>query len=100
MAALQAAGVPSGAVLDVAEVFRDPQLLHREAFAWQPHPEMGPFPHSRTAWRSRRAHQGVAGPAPLYGEANAYALTLLGEPAHRVAALTADGVLATEPRGG
>ncbi|MBM3138626.1 MAG: CoA transferase [Chloroflexi bacterium] len=101
MHALQAAGVPAGALLDVAELHRDPQLLHREAFSWQEHAEMGAFPHSRLAWRSRRGHHGVSGPAPLYGEANAYAIReLLGESAERVEALREDGVIADEPRGG
>jgi crotonobetainyl-CoA:carnitine CoA-transferase CaiB-like acyl-CoA transferase len=98
MQALQAVGVPAGAVLDVAEVHADPHLRAREAFSWQTHPEMGPFPHSRLAWRSRRGVHGVTGPGPVYGNGNVYALhELLGEPLERIEALLESGLLANAP---
>jgi benzylsuccinate CoA-transferase BbsF subunit len=97
---LQAVGVAAGALLDIAEVHADPQLVHRESLVTVEHPEMGPFPHTRAAWRSRRGHQGVAGPAPTYGDGNDYALGgLLGLGDDRIAALTERGVVANEPRG-
>jgi crotonobetainyl-CoA:carnitine CoA-transferase CaiB-like acyl-CoA transferase len=100
MHTLQNSGVPAGAVLNVAEVHRDPQLTHREAFAWQHHPEMGRFPHSRTAWRSRLGHHGVSGPGPTYGDGSGYAICeLLGEPPERVAALAAEQIIAMRPPG-
>lgn len=71
---LQAAGVAAGNALRVNELFEDPQVQHRGSFAWVDHPEIGPFPHTRTAWRSRRGNSGVSGPAPLFGEANDYVL--------------------------
>src|SRR5262249_39953616 len=40
---LNAAGVPAGPVLDVAEVFADPQVLAREMLVELPHPELGRF---------------------------------------------------------
>ncbi len=67
---LQAAGVPAGAVLHVDELFDDPQMQHRGSFAWADHPEMGPFPHTRTAWISRQGNHGVSRPGPTFGSAN------------------------------
>ncbi len=101
MYALQAAGVAAGAVLDVGEVHRDPHLTHREAFSWREHPEMGHFPHSRTAWRSRRGIHGVTGSGPTYGDGNEHAVCgLLGEPLERLHSLIKAGVVATRPPGG
>jgi len=100
MHALQEAGVPAGAVLDVAQVMKDPHLLHRELLMWKNHPEAGDFPHTRLAWRSRSGTHGPSGPAPTFGNANSYAVQeLLGEPDSTMDALLAQGVLASEPRG-
>ncbi|MDA1003426.1 MAG: CoA transferase [Chloroflexi bacterium] len=97
---LQAAGVPAGAVLDVAEVHADPQLRHRETLTWVDHPEMGRFPHTRTAWRSRRGHHGVAGPAPAFGEATDYVARELARlTAAEAAALEANGTVTRVPLG-
>jgi crotonobetainyl-CoA:carnitine CoA-transferase CaiB-like acyl-CoA transferase len=97
---LQQAGVPAGAVLDVAEVHADPQFRHRETLTWVDHPEMGRFPHTRTAWRSRRGHHGVSGPAPTFGEATSYALqTLLSLSNPALAHLEATAVVARAPLG-
>lgn len=67
---LQGAGVSAGAVLRTNELYEDPQLTHRASFDWADHPELGPFPHTRTAWRSARGNSGVAGPGPTFGSAN------------------------------
>lgn len=97
---LQAAGVPAGAVLDVAEVHADPQLRHRETLTWVDHSEAGRFPHTRTAWRSRRGHHGVTGPAPVFGEGTEYvARTLAGLTAPELATLEADETVARAPLG-
>jgi benzylsuccinate CoA-transferase BbsF subunit len=99
-AELQAAGVAAGALLDIAEVHTDPQLTHRGSLVRVEHPEMGTFPHTRTAWRSRRGHDGVAGPAPTYGDGNEYALGgLLRIGGDAIEALVERGVIANEPRG-
>lgn len=98
---LQAAGVAAGALLDAAEVRADAQLRHREVLVFADHPEVGPSPHTRTAWRSRRGHDGVTGPAPLYGEATEYVLgELLSIDAGRRDALIAEGAVARSPQGG
>lgn len=68
MRALQAAGVPAGAVQTSAEVLADPQLRHRAHVAALPHAEMGlshynalPFTMDGLPRHPRRA-------APLLGE--------------------------------
>ena len=40
---LNAAGVPCGPVLDIGQVFSDPQVLAREMLVELPHPEVGTF---------------------------------------------------------
>jgi crotonobetainyl-CoA:carnitine CoA-transferase CaiB-like acyl-CoA transferase len=40
---LNAAGVPCGPVLDLAQVFADPQVLARDMLLELPHPEVGSF---------------------------------------------------------
>ncbi|MGE3855728.1 MAG: CaiB/BaiF CoA transferase family protein [Dehalococcoidia bacterium] len=67
---LQAVGVPAGAVLQVDELFTDPQLKHRGSFAWADHPEIGPFPHTRTAWLSQQGNHGVSPAGPTFGSGN------------------------------
>ncbi len=95
---LQEAGVPAGAVLDVAEVHADPQLLHRESLDFADHPEMGQFPHTRTAWRSRRGNHGVSGPGSTYGDATDHVLKdLLGLSDQEAEEVIASGVVAREP---
>ena len=95
---LQAAGVAAGAVLDVTGVREDPELKHRGSIVFVDHPETGRFPHTRTAWRSRRGNDGVSGPAPLYGEATDYVLhELLGRDSEQASRLIASGAVATEP---
>ena len=101
MHTLQEAGIPAGAGRDAPEVPTDPQFLHRETLTWVDHPEMGPFPHTRTAWRSRRGNDGVSGPAPVFAEANNYVLRdLLDVDEATSAAVHESGVFATEPHGG
>jgi crotonobetainyl-CoA:carnitine CoA-transferase CaiB-like acyl-CoA transferase len=100
MRELQAAGVPAAGVLDVAEVHADPQFAHRETLTWVDHPEMGRFPHTRTAWRSRLGHHGVSGPAPAFGDANELVLELAGLGSDALAGLLASGVMADAPKGG
>jgi benzylsuccinate CoA-transferase BbsF subunit len=97
---LQAAGVPAAGVLDVAEVHADPQFAHRETLTWVDHPEMGRFPHTRTAWRSRLGHHGVSGPAPAFGDGNAHVLELAGLGSEALEGLLASGVMADRPTGG
>ena len=79
MAALQAAGVPAGAVQNAGEaVDRDPQLRHRRFLPEVPHAILGPFGHQVAPFRLSET-PAQPGPAPAMGEANDYVATeLLG----------------------
>lgn len=74
---LQGAGIPAGALLNLNEAFSHPQFQHRNTLVHVDHPEMGTFPHTRTAWKSKNENEGVAGPAPTFGNANNYVLNEL-----------------------
>ena len=56
-------------MIAVAGESQAPPLKHRQTSTFADHPEPGPFPHTRTARRSRRGNAGVNGPAPLSGDA-------------------------------
>jgi len=100
MRELQAAGVPAAGVLDVAEVYADPQFLHRETLVWTEHPEVGRFPHTRTAWRSRLGNHGVSGPAPVFGDGSSRVVELAGLEPSELDELMASGVMVDSPQGG
>ncbi len=95
---LQGVGVPAGAVLQVDELFTDPQMKHRGSFAWADHPELGPFPHTKTAWISKQGNHGISRPGPTFGSANDLALKeILGMSDSEVDALVAAGVTSYVP---
>ena len=91
--ALQAAGVPCGAIQDYGQVFGDPHLAAREFFWRAPHATLGeveqlgsPMRFSATA--VVRDHAG-----PLFGEHSAEVLGQLGYPAAEVDRLTQAGII-------
>lgn len=97
---LQRSGVAAGNALRVNELFEDPQIKHRGSFAWVDHPEVGAFPHTRTAWRSARGNSGVNRPAPLFGEAGDYVLReILDVSEDEVERLIEAGIVARQPLG-
>jgi crotonobetainyl-CoA:carnitine CoA-transferase CaiB-like acyl-CoA transferase len=90
---LNRAGVPCGRVMDLAEVFSDPQVQAQDMVLEVEHPGHGPvrmtgFPIklSETPARLRR-------PAPTLGEHTDQVLRDLGYPSERIAALRGRGVL-------
>jgi CoA:oxalate CoA-transferase len=90
---LNAAGVPCGRVMNLAEVFADPQVQAQEMVLEAEHPGHGrvrmtgfPVKLSATPARLRR-------PAPRLGEHTDAVLTELGYPPERIAALRAAGVV-------
>jgi benzylsuccinate CoA-transferase BbsF subunit len=71
MDALQAAGVPAGAVQRSRDlVERDPQLRHRGMHPEITHPLLGTFKVDGVPVRFSRTSVGVRRPGPLLGEAN------------------------------
>ena len=96
MRLLQGAGIPAAVAATAYDLFRDPQLTHREHFVRLDHPEMGlrsydapSFQLSRTPHELRRA--------PLLGEHTHFVATeLLGYSDEEFATLLAAGVFQQE----
>ncbi|MGD9892907.1 MAG: CaiB/BaiF CoA transferase family protein [Dehalococcoidia bacterium] len=90
MDALQAAGVPAGAVQRTRDlVERDPQLRHRNMHPEITHPLLGTFKVDGVPVRFSRTPAAVRRPGPLLGEANAEVYGgLLGLPERSIAELT------------
>ena len=65
---LNAAGVPCGPVLDMAEVFSDPQVLHRQMFNELPHPEVGVFKTTGLPVKLEQTPGRIRRAPPLHGE--------------------------------
>ncbi|MBK6471636.1 MAG: CoA transferase [Betaproteobacteria bacterium] len=97
LAALDAAKVPCGPINDLAEVFADPQVLHRGMRTTLPHPHQdtmelvsSPMKLSATPVQVRRA-------PPLLGQHTDEVLAELGLSPDETAALRAQGVLGPQP---
>ncbi|MBI2017292.1 MAG: CoA transferase, partial [Candidatus Rokubacteria bacterium] len=90
---LNAAGVPSGPIYNIKQVFEDPQIQHLGMAQPVRHPERGeilvqglPATLSRTPGAIRR-------PAPRHGEHTDEILRELGYSAEDIAALKKDGAV-------
>ena len=70
--ALQAAGVPAGAVLDDAEIYDDPHLRQRGFYRRIEHAEAGVHDYPFELWRMSKTGFELRGPPPLLGEHNGY----------------------------
>jgi CoA:oxalate CoA-transferase len=95
---LNRAGVPCGRVLNLAEVFSDPQVQAQEMALEIDHPGHGtvrmtgfPIKLSATPARLRR-------PAPALGEHTDEVLRDLGYEAQRIAALREAGIIGSQPQ--
>jgi crotonobetainyl-CoA:carnitine CoA-transferase CaiB-like acyl-CoA transferase len=93
MTALQAAGVPAGAVQSCEELFTDPQLLHRDHWWTLDHAVIGAHAYDAPAWKlSRTPAEGRrAGPA-LGQHSYEVCRDILGLGDDEIADLTAAGV--------
>ena len=104
METLQGAGVPAGPVLTAAQALKDPHFRSRGFFEKVIHPEqteLGTRDYIGRGWKFSQSGAGIAGPAPLLGEANAYVLhDLLGLPQSRVDGMAQEEIIGTEPIGG
>jgi crotonobetainyl-CoA:carnitine CoA-transferase CaiB-like acyl-CoA transferase len=65
---LQAAGVPAGPVLDIAEMHADPQTLAREMVVETTHPIAGPVKTIGLPVKFSETPGAVRRPAPLFGQ--------------------------------
>ncbi|MFA7249411.1 MAG: CoA transferase [Dehalococcoidia bacterium] len=101
MRTLQAAGVPSGAVLDVRDAFNDPQLHARglwQVVGTEETSPVGPKAYPTGGWKLSRTPVAIQGPAPTLGQHNEEILIgLLGVQADEMSALEATGVIGTRP---
>ena len=96
MRLLQGAGVPAAVAATAYDLFRDPQLRHREHFVLLDHPEMGRRAYDAPSFRlSRTPHE--LRRAPLLGEHTHFIATeLLGYTDEEFATLLAEGVFEQE----
>jgi formyl-CoA transferase/CoA:oxalate CoA-transferase len=90
---LNAAGVPAGPVLDVAEVFADPQVLARGMRVELPHPELGTFRTTGLPVKLSRTPGRIERRPPLHGEHTDEVLLECGLARPEIDALRRDGVI-------
>jgi len=90
---LNAAGVPAGPVLDVAEVFADPQVLARRMLVELPHPELGTFRTTGLPVKLSRTPGRIERRPPLHGEHGEEILLECGLTRAEIDALRRDGVI-------
>jgi crotonobetainyl-CoA:carnitine CoA-transferase CaiB-like acyl-CoA transferase len=93
IAALDAAGVPSGAINNVAEVFEDPQVVARGMLQHVPHPSGVTAPQVGSPMRFSEAPLEVKSAPPLLGQHSDAILAELGYGAEQIAALRNKGVV-------
>ena len=93
VAALDAAGVPVGAINSVAEVFEDPQVRHRGMVRQVPHPSGVDVPQLASPIRFADAPLRPVAAPPLLGQHTAEILGEIGFGAAEIAALRAGGVV-------
>ncbi len=97
---LNAAGVPAGPVLGLAEVFADPQVRAREMLVSLPHPELGMFHTTGLPVKLSETPGAIARRPPLHGEHGVEVLREAGYADAEIEALAARGVVKLPPRSG
>jgi crotonobetainyl-CoA:carnitine CoA-transferase CaiB-like acyl-CoA transferase len=98
MAALQAAGVPAGAVLDGRDLLEDPQLRSRKFYQSVVHPVGGAQRQRTWPFHLGRTPADIQRPAPTLGQHTREILTeLLGFSGSEIDHLEAEGVIDSEP---
>ena len=104
METLQGAAVPAGPVLTAGQALTDPQFRRRGFFEEVAHPDktgLGNREYIGRGWKFSASPAGIAGPAPLLGEANGYGLQeLLGLSPALTETLEQQAIIGTEPIGG
>ena len=94
LAALERAGVPCGPVNDLAQVFADPQVQHRDLKVEMPHPLAGCVPQVASPLRLSGSPVTYCNPPPLLGEhSEALLQRLLDMTDEQISALRQAGVV-------
>lgn len=96
MTLLEAAGVPAGPVLDIAEMHRDPQVLARDMVTETQHPTAGAVKTIGLPIKFSETPGAVTRPAPLLGEHNHEVLTEIGYDSETIDSLCASGALVSK----
>ena len=90
---LKQAGVPCGAVRDLAEVLSDPQLVERMMVVPMHHPKAGPMQVLGVPVKMGETAGGVRTPPPVLGQHTQSILAELGYDAHGISALEQEKVI-------
>ena len=93
VADLQALNVPAGPINDLADVFADPQVLHRQMLLEMPHPTLGDIKQTGLPIKFSRTPGGLELPPPLLGEHNGPILRDLGYSDAEIAELVERAVI-------
>lgn len=93
ISALDAVGVPCGAINTVPEVFEDPQVKARGMLQYVPHPSGVQVPQVGSPMRFADAPLQPRAAPPLLGQHSSEVLAELGYSAERIDALRAQGVV-------
>ena len=91
--ALQALNVPAGPINDLADVFSDPQILHREMLVEIPHPTLKSIKQTGLPLKFSVTPGAFDKHPPLLGEHNEEILNSLGYSAQDIAGLTNNSVI-------
>jgi len=97
---LNAAGVPCGPVLDLAQVFADPQVAARAMRVELPHPEIGTFQTTGMPVKLSRTPGAIERRPPLHGEHTDEVMREAGLDAGEIASLRGAGVLGARESSG
>ena len=91
--ALQSVNVPAGPINDLADVFSDPQILHREMLVEIPHPTLKSIKQTGLPLKFSVTPGAFDKHPPLLGEHNEEILNSLGYSAQDIADLTNNAVI-------